>query len=186
MAQYRIGHVTDEDDLTAMLAGMIKAKLEGKIGGLNWSSSVVRDRRGEAAEEKRIGADMLIHVKLRTPALKYSKGVLVQAKRIDRGRQMTTVDHNNLIDQCNKMLKITPAAFVFDYMKGGMKCGSATRIAGSADRQLDRQCTITPFRFFYELFRCPTGDPRITSGLVAELPVPTVLTISANGEIELT
>ena len=36
---------------------------------------------------------------------------------------------------------------------------------------------------FLELFRCPIGDSRITSGSVAALPVPSIIHLKAEGEL---
>jgi len=165
------------------LVGSLKSALSGQIGGLQWSASVTRHRRGIAAEESRTGADLVIHVRLDTPTQKYSKGVLVQAKRFEPFEAMNRVEQRDLHDQCGKMLAITPSAFVFNYMKSGMRCGAATRISGAANRNVPSLCSWTSYRFFWELFRCPVGDPRLTSALVGDLPVPTVLNIKAEGEL---
>lgn len=187
MMKYRDGLVTDEDDLTGVLVGSLDAEFSAKaasdIGELRWSSSILRHRKGAAAEEKRIGADMIIHVRIDTPIQTYSKAVLVQAKRHEPGDQMTTKERNELLKQCKKMLEVSPAAFVFDYAKGDMRCASATKIAGSTNHDLYAACNWTAYRFFLELFRCPIGDPRITSAKAADLPVPIVLNLEGRGEL---
>lgn len=182
MAKYGSGHVTDEDDLTGVLIGNLDSELDGRIGSLTWSTAILRHRKGVAAEEAKIGADMVIHVRFKTPDLTYSKGVLVQAKRVEPGVPMTAADHKELLAQCGKMLGVTPAAFVFDYARGSMRCASASRIAGTRSRVLYEECSWTSYRFFLELFRCPVGDPRLTSALVRDLPVPVVLEIKATIE----
>jgi hypothetical protein len=116
-------------------------------------------------------------------ATSYSKGVLVQAKRVGRDEMLGKREYAELIDQCDRMLAITPSAFVFDYTKYSMRCGAATRISGSSSRDLHRTCGWTSYRFFLELFRCPIGDPRITSALVDELPASWGLEISAKGQL---
>jgi hypothetical protein len=175
--------VTDEDDLTGVLVGRLDSRLDGHIGGLTWNTTIVRHRSGRAAEERRTGADLVIHVSLDTSTERYSKGVLVQAKRVEPNDQMNQAEHNELRRQCRDMLKITPAAFVFDYVKGWMRTGSATRIAGSRRLDLYHICAWTSYRFFLELFRCPIGDPKITSARVDDLPVPYALKISATGDL---
>lgn len=179
MQKYQRGEVTDEDDLTGVLIGELDAALRGNVSGLRWSSSILRHRKGVAAQEKRIGADMLIHVSLDTPGLRYSKGVLIQAKRVEPGKTMIANDHAELVKQCGKMLGVSPASFVFDYAKGGMRCASATRIAGSQSRELHSACNLTPHRFFLELFRCTTGDMKIKSALVDDLSVPQGISLRA-------
>lgn len=184
MRKYRTGHVTDEDDLTGVLIGNLDTTFREPIGGLQWSSSILRHRAGPAAEEQEIGADMIIHVRLRTPIQKYSKAVLVQAKRQEPGALMSNAAHNDLKDQCRKMLKVSPASFVFDYAKGKMRCGSASKIGGSQNRNLYEACTWTSYRFFLELFRSPIGDTNLRSALVKDLPVPIVLKLSAEGTLD--
>ncbi|WP_227636006.1 hypothetical protein [Klebsiella michiganensis] len=80
MQKYSNGLVTDEDDITGALIGRLDAAFDEKIGGITWSSSILRHRKGAAAQEKRAGADMLFHVSIETPQLTYSKGVLIQSK----------------------------------------------------------------------------------------------------------
>jgi hypothetical protein len=183
MKKYKQGGVTDEDDLTGILVGQLDGAFEGQIGGLKWDTTIVRHRKGSAAEESRIGADLVIHVSLDTPTQNYSKGVLIQAKRVEPDDHLTTKQHAELIAQCKRMLKITPEAFVFDYAKGEMRTSSATRIAGSRRLDLYHLCSWTSYRFFLELFRCPVGDPNITSARIADLPVPVALKIAGSGQL---
>ncbi len=182
MTKYQSELTTDEDDLTGVLVGNLDSEIEGQIGGLTWSTSIVRHRRGSAAEERTIGADLIIHVSFKTSQLEYSKGVLVQAKRVEPNIAMSNQQFQELVDQCGKMLAVTPSAFVFDYAKGSMRCASASRIAGTTKRVLYGECIWTSYRFFLELFRCPIGDPRLTSALVRDLPVRTVLEVKATGD----
>lgn len=172
MLKYADGLVTDEDDITGALIGRLDAAFDEKIGGVTWSSSILRHRKGVAAQEKKVGADMLFHVSIKTPQLTYSKGVLIQSKRIDEGVEMTLNGHKELLSQCDKMLDITPASFVFNYTKSGMRCASATKIAGASSRVLNDSCNLTSYRFFLELFRCTTGDRSITSAKFDDLQIP--------------
>lgn len=183
MRKYKAGRVKHEDDLTGVLVGALDRALTGRIGGLEWDSSILTHRKG--GEEAEYGADLLIHVRMNTTTQKYSKGVLVQAKRVERDEQMSARDHATLANQCRRMLSITPAAFVFNYSLRGMRCGAATRIAGASRRDLYAVCGWTSYRFFLELFRCPIGDPRITSAAVEELPVPIGLVVTATGELSM-
>ncbi|WP_080712489.1 hypothetical protein [Pseudomonas brassicacearum] len=172
MGKYKSGNVTDEDDLTGVLIGRLDSAFDQSYGGINWSSSILRHRKGIAAQERRVGADMLIHVSLNTPGLTYSKGVLIQAKRVEPNSLMSVAEHNELTAQCGKMLAVSPASFVFDYAKTGMRCASANRIFGSNTRELHSACNLTPYRFFLELFRCTIGDQKIDSAIVDKLNVP--------------
>jgi hypothetical protein len=119
-----------------------------------------------------------------TPTQTYSKGVLIQAKKSEPSDYWSATSHRELVAQCNRMLAITPAAFVFNYKNDGIRCGAATRVAGAKIVVSPGYlCRWTSYRFFLELFRCPIGDPRITSAKVDELPVPFVLHIGMTGEL---
>ena len=183
MKKYREGFVTDEDDLTGVLIGSLDSELDGNIAGVNWSSSILRHRKGVAAEEKLIGADMLIHVSYQSPSQTYSKAVLIQAKRNEPNDEMSSTEHSDLIKQCNKMLDVSCASFVFNYAKSEMRCASASKIAGYANHNLHSACNWTAYRFFLELFRSPIGDRNITSALVADMPVAQKLLITGRSEI---
>jgi hypothetical protein len=179
----RWGHEIDEDDLTGTVVGRIAEALDERVTGLKWDCTILRHRRGRAAEETKYGADLLIHVEMDTPTQTYSKGVLVQAKKVGPERNMSPGERARLIEQCQKMLTTTPAAFVMDYGNGVARCGSASRIAGATSFNLFKMCGWTSYRFFLELFRSPIGDTRITSALVDELPAARLLGIRAHGEL---
>ncbi|MGN8171693.1 hypothetical protein [Agrobacterium sp. 22117] len=183
MRKYGDGLVTDEDDLTGVLVGNLDAEFSKNIAGVEWSSSILRHRKGVASEEGRIGADVIIHVAVKTKIQTYSKAVLIQAKRHQPGALMSKTEQMDLIGQCDKMLAVTPASFVFNYAMNDMRCGSASKISGSTNRDLYEACTWTSYRFFLELFRSPIGDPRLTSAKVKDLPVPVVLKLAAEGDL---
>jgi hypothetical protein len=182
MRKYATGGASDEPEITGYLVGQLDAHIEGLIGGLIWNTHIVRNQAGTAAEEKRVGADLLIHVSVDTPTVKYSKGVLVQAKRAEPDELIKAPDLQRLRDQCATMLTFTPAAFVFDYSRWSMRCASATRLATTTNRRIYGQCTWTSYRFFLELFRCPIGDPRITTGTTYDL-VPKVVHLHGEGQL---
>jgi hypothetical protein len=157
--------------VTEGLAVLLRKALHGQIVNLTWRSHVMRDARGRGGEESATGADLIVHVSFKSPELSYSKGLLVQAKRVEKSQEMTQDAYDEIVDQCNKMLDITSAAWVFDYAHGGIRCAPASVIVGSNNKALHEQCVWRPYRFFLELFRCPIGDPRITSAKVEDLPV---------------
>jgi hypothetical protein len=185
MRDYRNGLIRAEPELTPDLMGRLRVALSGEIDGLIWQAAYTRNDRGKAAEESIIGADIVIHVKLDTPELKYSKGVLVQAKRYEKGQHMNTKQLTALRKQCNDMLAVSSHSWVFDYTTLKMRCGSATKLSGSTHRDLFAACDWTPYRFFLELFRCQVGDPRITGAKVTDLPVEHRLELQARGDERL-
>ena len=174
----------DEDDVTGFLIVSLHTEFDNsELDGVEIRASILRHRKGVAAEERRIGADILIDVSMDTPTQSYSKGVLIQAKKSEVTDYWSPQWRADLLDQCNKMLDVTASAFVFNYSKDGIRCGAATRVAGAHGRSgLRYLCGWTSYRFFLELFRCPIGDPRITSAKVDDLPVPFALRLSFSGD----
>lgn len=155
MSKYARGGVTDEPEITGVLVGQLDAAFDGaQTGGLTWQSTIVRNGKGTAAEEKRTGADLLLHVKVSTPAQTYSKGVLIQAKRAEWDESI--VDLSRLQAQCLTMLSRTAASFVFVYARGTMRCGSATRFSGTRDPRIYRQATWRSYRFFFGIIPLPS------------------------------
>lgn len=125
VAKYRSGFVEDEEEITGVLIGQLDARLNKELGSLTWTTTILRHRRGIAAEEKRIGADMIFHVKMRSENLNYSKGALIQAKKSEPGSIPSTKQRNELRDQCDKMLATSASSYVFNYSKLGLRCESA-------------------------------------------------------------
>ncbi len=164
-------HVRREDDLTGVLKGNLDAELRGRIRDLRWTCSIIDHGPYSAALEQEFGADILIHVKVTSSDITYSKGLLVHGKRLEAGELMSPSEHRRLVEQCNKMLRHSPASYVWSYSNSGMRCGSALVIAGSTSRDLNDQCVWTSYRFFLELFRCPIGDHNIVSPYPEDLRI---------------
>lgn len=183
MQKLGLGRIKHEDDLAPALGQAIEGQVNGlRTGGVKWDYSVLTHRKG--GEEGEHGADLLIHVKLDTPTQKYSKGVLIQAKRIGPSQNMRTKEFEDLKGQCRKMIDYSPASFVFSFDPKGLRAAAATKIAGSSNRSLYDECDWTAYRFFRELFRCPIGDDRIKSADVADLPPRFAFSIKGKGQLD--
>jgi len=189
MDDMRHKYAYDEDDVTGVLVGRLHSEFENsKFDGVSLKASILRHRKGVAAEERRVGADLLMHVSMDTNTQSYSKGVLIQSKKATATDYWSSDWRSELTRQCNTMLAHTPASFVFSYSERGVRCGSATRVVGglnNAPTSLSYLCEWTAYRFFLELFRCPIGDRNITSVRVEELPVPFALQLGFEGTIDL-
>jgi len=179
ISQYSEGLTTDEDDLTGILVGALRVRLNGQIEGLSWQASILRHRAGIAAEEKRVGADMILHISLDTEEKKFSKGVLIQAKRTDPHKRLTPKEQQDLKDQCRKMRRYSNASFVFNYSKNLMRCGSALGVESSTDIKLSQDLPVSSLDFFKKFFECTIGDPSLTSAHVSDLPVPYAVFLKA-------
>lgn len=169
IASLRGRRVKREDDLSGVLKGNLDAELEGTIGKLTWECTILDHSSGQSAEEYEFGADLLIHVRFNGRHLKYDKGVLVQAKKVEVGKLIPSSEHGRLKEQCEGMLKHSPESFVWIYSNSGMRCAPALGIVGSSDRDLNDQAVWTSYRFFWELFRCPIWDEEIVSPYPADL-----------------
>jgi hypothetical protein len=191
MQEMAAGNVTDEDDVTGVLVGELNAALRGYIGGFTWGAKILRHRKGVAAEEKAVGADILLHISTRGIGREYDKGVLVQSKKLNRGEMLSKSELGRLQSQCEDMLSHSPASFVFDYSMSGVRATSANKIRKTDARDLYANCELTAFRFFFDFFRCTTGDRDVNANMVesimatlgkdlAEGGGPIILSLSAN------
>jgi hypothetical protein len=110
----------------------------------------------------------------------------VQAKRPKDPGPINSRDQADLKRQCNTMLSITPSAFVFCYMQGWMRCGSANLTIELASKitQQSRSYIVLVAEVAGGVIAEDLGDPRLTSSLVSELPVPNVLILEASGQLD--
>ena len=164
------GEFHDEDDINPAWARDLSKSLNGHIHGLVWKSRILRHRKGVAGEEKKTGADFILHYKFNSPKLSMSKGLLIQAKKSESGEKLSSSREKELRLQCKKMLEITPASFVSNYCAGGMRFGSALRVFGLTDTTLSEDLEMSPHTFFFQFFQCPIGDSRINSHHYLDLP----------------
>lgn len=153
--------VVDEDDINPALIALLQSAFDQKkIQEISWNSKVLRHRKGKAGEEKEFGADLQIVVRFKSPDLNYQKGVFVQAKKCGEGRKLAKVEYRALRGQCKTMMSHTDSAFVLDYGRQ-VRFGTAQRVPNSSSPAIHEDCQFTPFRFFFSLFNCSSGDPKI-------------------------
>lgn len=169
MREMAKGNVWDEDDVTGVLVGELNASLRGQIGGFTWDAKILRHRKGRAAQEQALGADILIQIRTKGIGRDYKKGVLIQSKKVEREAELSKSELKRLQEQCDVMLSHTPESYVFDYSSTGLRCTSANKISGTDARNLYEHCEITPFRFFFDFFRCTSGDRDVSVKLVDEV-----------------
>lgn len=106
----RIDSIADEDDFTSRLAENIEQSLDGTlIGGVRFTAFTKKlTWRGPKAEEKALGADLMLVLRMKAGTFDVSKGYLVQAK-MNTGPlfEISVDDRLRLSDQINAMLKVT-------------------------------------------------------------------------------
>src|SRR5262245_27415390 len=115
--------VGDEDDISSQLCGRLKQATDGFVdsAGRRYQKVRIKARhmtsRASGAEERRIGADIVMVLDVDLPDQRLTKGLLVQAKVLPEGQVMAPRAWEDLKRQCQRMLTRTPSAFVFMYGK---------------------------------------------------------------------
>lgn len=153
----RQGRVEQEPAMTDRLLGAIEESLHGdNTHGIRWSAKTLTDR-GRGAQERRFGADFMGVLNIDLPDYRVAKGFLAQAKLVRNGR---SVDRAELERQCERMLNLSPASFVFLYSHSGIAVVPAIAVVASSvdPREL---YTRSVGRFFEEHLECFVGDRAI-------------------------
>jgi hypothetical protein len=177
--------VAGEEDFSGQLIGRCKQKLEDlHTPNARWRvaaaiteaddgparpsirfSARQTKSKGPGSEESWSGADLLMVLEIKSPDYEVRKGVLVQAKRLEPGKQLAIRDARNLRSQCKDMLDLTPSSFVFIYSETGVITLSASIVEGSERRDLHQleQWPNSTNIFFMDFMKCWTGDPRLSA-----------------------
>ena len=133
-------------------------------GALVWEGKTLTDR-GSRAQEPIYGADILVTLHVNLPKLKVSKGFLAQAKLLKPGRKVNRKEINS---QCEKMLQLTPASYVFLYSKDGVRVVPAISVVTSTV-SFKELYSRSAQNFFEEHFECFIGDRSISTPNIREL-----------------
>ena len=121
--------IAGEGDFSGQLIGRFKGRIETlKTPNVHWhvAAAITDDpvsavrfsgrqtgSQGPGSEEAWSGADLLFVLDIRSRDYQVRKGVLVQAKRLERGKKLPPADARRLKSQCNNMLDLSSACFVF-------------------------------------------------------------------------
>lgn len=175
------GDLSQEPEMTSALATALRLKSED-IDGFEIRFRVVPSA-GPGAEEKRIGADLQVFVKIETREEHLTKGFLVQAKRsghgglhVEDGMGHWLYDGSNRLprsgvvraqsvseqtrSQCRKMLRRTTSAFVWVYDEKQVGVVSAAAVAATHGRRdAQRLGTKRLSDLFLHVTQCYLGDP---------------------------
>lgn len=161
----REGRVEQEPAMTDRMLGAIEESLrQFSTNGIRWTAKTLTDR-GRSAQETEFGADFLGVLDIALPDYSVKKGFLAQAKRAGRlnHREMSV-----LHEQCERMLKFTPDAFVFVYSDVGITVVPALAVLGSS-KQLSEHYSRSAERFFESHLECFIGDRAISGPTPATL-----------------
>lgn len=157
--------IEHEPAMTDRMLGRIVQALEGaRINGIIWKAKTLTDR-GTGSQESRVGADFMGVLEVATPGYFIKKGFLAQAKMIRRNGFLDTRD---LVEQCERMLDLSPEAYVFLYKESGVEVISANAVVGSSGN-LNAIKPQKAQKFFQQHLECMVGDRKISSPTPAGL-----------------
>lgn len=164
------GRVQQEPAITDRFVAYVQSKLNGKVlAGVHWSAVTLGDR-GPGSAESQLGADLLSVVRLELDNFSIAKGFLAQAKLVEPSTAFPASANKYLKIQCEKMLKISPASFVFIYSKqSGILVLPALDVIGARNCNPHELTTRTIPQFFTEHFECFIGDHRFKAATGDEL-----------------
>lgn len=144
--------LVEEPDITSRVGQRLEDRFDGKILGGYGIRAITETvtSHGPKSLEKPMGTDLYLAVEIEDAiGNTTSKGVLIQAKRLDK------ISGSDLLEQCRRMNLITKkGSVVWMYDKTGIK------VARSPDVE---QGSMAPFgnaEFFNRVFKCSIGDKR--------------------------
>jgi len=160
------GDIKQEPDITSQLLATIETlMIDYQKNGIVLRTSVLSDR-GANSEESKYGADFIGTLKIRLPFFSVDKGFLAQAKLIkNKNKTISKKDFNDMVEQCKKMLKITPFSYLVLYTYDGIKVLPAHSIVNAEYDSMKNLLNIENnfylknLRDFYKNhFECFIGD----------------------------
>jgi hypothetical protein len=191
----REGRVSQEPDMTSRLAQSIEI-ISRTVDDVTIELHVV-DSLGPNAAERDLGADIVGVVRIEVGELRLSKGFLAQSKRSGtQGVSFKKADATNhhyshwlyrgplelehsgtvsvsrpssdLEEQCDNMLRVTPAAFVFVYDENQVAVVGASAVRALRNRPTKTRARIPVGTkrlddFYINLVDCFIGDPKLTA-----------------------
>ncbi|WP_454659093.1 hypothetical protein [Bosea beijingensis] len=104
------------------------------------------------------GADVFVHFRCDEPHWKIRTTTVLQAKRVEPNRSMTSGDHERLSTQLTKMLTHTTESFVLMYSRDGIHVLPAVAAQALQTRHLFDADTITWQWFLSGIFRGRMGE----------------------------
>lgn len=151
--------VEQEPAMTDRMLGAIEESLKDyQAKGIRWRAKTLTDR-GPGSQESRFGADFMGVLNIALPDFAVSKGFLAQAKLVRNG---SAGNIQELKRQCERMLNLSPASFVFLYGPDGVRVVPAISVIGSNVGPLELYSRSAQ-RFFEEHLQCFIGDRNIQS-----------------------
>ena len=159
------GEIADEDDFTSRLADRIEQAIDGfYLDGIRWQVSTRKLKwRGRLSEESRVGADLGVVIRMSGVGFDVRKGYLIQGKLVkDMSLDLTIRSpfekNDRVIDQCTKMLAVTPESYVWFYTPAGVSVLRAGTVLDVDPRLIHRAARQSLYSFFLAGFMSWSGD----------------------------
>jgi len=163
------GRAQQEPAITDRLIAYIQNETRNSNSSLMWSAMTLTDR-GRGSQEKKYGADFVGSIEIKIKGFNVKKGFLAQAKKVEPTDSYSNAEYGKLKSQCEDMLKLSPASFVFIYSAlDGFTVIPAISVI-SARSCNPHELTKKPIqKFFSEHFECFIGDKDISLANIATL-----------------
>lgn len=163
VSQLTAGRIEQEPDFTSQFVGEIRGEIRrAGASGYSWDIKVLTDR-GRGAQERTYGADLLVVQHFETDDYRVTKGFLAQAKLEGRAARRA-----EMVRQCERMLAITPDAFIFRYGNGGIAVAAASGAVASSGAV--NELRWKPFNdFLLDFLTSFVGDARLSAATAQEL-----------------
>ncbi|MDJ0677811.1 MAG: hypothetical protein QNJ36_20915 [Calothrix sp. MO_167.B42] len=160
---WREGRIEQEPAITDRLLGVMEEVLNKKrFAGVQWEVKTLTDR-GKGSQEAEFGADFMAVFKLSLDGYEVNKGFLAQAKLVEPSQSFNINEFDRLKKQCEKMLNLSPASFVFVYsQQSGIVVVPAIEVLAAQRPCNPHELINKKMRQFYqEHFECFIGDRNI-------------------------
>jgi hypothetical protein len=150
------GRIEQEPDFTSQFVGEIRGELRRAhvAAEYRWDIKVLTDR-GPGSQEKSYGADLLVVQSFNLTdyeiTMVFLALAMLEGKRNDR---------TDLVEQCDRMLGVSPDAFVFQYARSGISVISASAAVASQG-QLDELRAKSFDDFLTDFMTSFIGDRRL-------------------------
>ncbi|WP_380879547.1 hypothetical protein ACFB49_22900 [Sphingomonas sp. DBB INV C78] len=162
-AVYRRKFGTDwreEEHVTGPLLALVESEAERFAAGRPDLGLSLTAKLTKRLDENENGTDALIRFTCDAEEWQLQTFLLLQAKRQDPGKPLSSSDHARLRRQLDNMLSYTPESFVLIYTSGGrMLLVPALAAHGLRSRDLSHVNAIEWPRFWSGLLRGRCGDP---------------------------
>ncbi len=150
-----------EPQFTDRMLSRIEQVMDGyKINGIEWRAKTLTDSAPHA-QGKTFRADFVGVLEIEVDGYSVKKGFLAQARRAEPGETISVEKYEELKEQCERMLAISPASYLFVYSQTGVTVTPALAVISSTRRNPHDLYSRSAQRFFENHFECFVGDRRI-------------------------